>query len=178
MRVIRGREDARWMPSRFRFALFRLYAYGRLRSATARTADVAYIIDRDQSAVENFTVGIWTILSAGAYLTWLLWPRWPLALALFAAPVIAVMLMQVSVVAVGVLLLRRKDNLRVNSVVLMTLLTAAAVYFARVDGWVRYAAWQFLGVLALNAFAAVVVALLRSRIASLESTLGGFASDL
>jgi hypothetical protein len=178
MRVIRGREDARWMPSRFRFALFRLYAYARLRGAAPQSADVAYIIDRDQSAVENFTVGIWTIFSAGAYVTWLLSPRWPLALALIASPFIAVMLMQVPVVAVGLLLLRRKDNLRVNSVVLMVLLTAAAVYFARVDGWVRYAAWQFLGVLALNALAAIVVMIFRSSIAAAESTLGGLASDL
>ena len=176
MKVVRGRGEARWMPSRFTYALFRLFAYLRLRLARPETVDAAFIVDRHQSAVENFTIGIWTILSLSAYVLWLIIPRWPIGIALLGAPVIALLLMHVSIVAVG--LLRRENNLRVNSVVLFAWLTAAALHFARVDGWVRYAAWQFLAVMVLNAMAALIVAMLRGRIAAAESSLGGFSSEL
>lgn len=178
MKVVRGRGEARWLPSRFHFALFRLFAYLRLRSARPEVVDAAFAIDRHQSAFENFAVGTWTLLSLAAYVAWMLMPRWPLPLVLVGAPVIAVMLMQPPIIIVGVLLIRRQNNLRLNSVVLMSLLTAAAVYFARIEGWVRYAAWQFLGMLALNAVAAVIVMMLRGSMAELESSLGGFTSEL
>ena len=178
MKVVRGRGEARWMPSRFQFALFRLFAYLRLRKASPELMDVAFIVDRHQSAVENFTVGIWTILSLSAYVLWQVLPRWPIAPALLAAPVIAVLLMHISIVVVGLLLNWRENNLRVNSFVMFAWLTAAALYFARVEGWVRYAAWQFLGVMALNAVAALIVMTLREGIAAAEGSLGGFSSEL
>jgi hypothetical protein len=57
-------------------------------------------------------------------------------------------------------------------------MTAASAYFARSQSWARFVAWQFLAVLALNAIAAVVVLLLRDSIADVESSLGGFSSEL
>lgn len=178
MKVVRGRADARWLPSRYNFAIFRLYAFVRMRTAKAEPADVAMVIDRHQSAAENFTVGAWTTLTLAAYVAAVLSRSWALPLAILAAIPMAILLLQFTIVIVGVLLIRRENNLRVNSVVLMVLLTGAAAYFARSESWVRYAAWQFLAVLAINAVAAVAVRMMRGAIAETESAVGGFLSEL
>lgn len=178
MKIVRGRADARWMPSRYTFALSRIFAFVKMRNAKAEMADVAYVADRHQSAAENFTVGAWIILTLSAYVAATLARWWPLPIALLAALPIALFLIHLSVIAVGIILIRRENNLRVSSVVLMAWMTAATAYFARSQSWVRFIAWQFLAVLALNAIAAVVVLLMRDPIADVESSLGGFSSEL
>jgi hypothetical protein len=178
MRVVRGRADARWMPSRYTFALCRLFAFVKMRNGKAETADVAFVADRHQSAAENFTVGAWIILTLSAYVAAMLTRWWSPPVALLAALPIALLLIQLSVAAVGIILIRRENNVRVSSVVLMAWMTAASAYFARSQSWVRFAAWQFLAVLALNAIAAIVVLLMRDAIADVESSLGGFSSEL
>jgi hypothetical protein len=178
MKVVRGRADARWMPSRYTFALCRLYAFLKMRNAKPEVADVAFVADRHQSAAENFTVGAWILLTLTAYAAATLARWWAFPIAVIAALPVALLLLQLSITIVGIILIRRENNLRVNSVVMMAWMTAAAVYFARSQSWVRFVAWQFLTVLALNAIAAVVVLLLRAPIANVESSLGGFSSEL
>lgn len=178
MKVVRGRADARWLPSRYSFALFRLYGFLRMRFARPQTAGVALIIDRNQSAAENFTVGAWILLTLAAYVAATLARWWTLPGALLAAIPVALLLINATVVIIGVLLIHRGNNLRMNSIVLITMMTGAAGHFAREQSWVRFAAWQFLAVLALNALAAVFVLLLRNAMAEAESTLGGFTSEL
>ncbi len=178
MKVVRGRADARWLPSRYSFALFRLYGFLKMRRARPQTADVALMIDRNQSATESFTVGAWILLTLAAYVAATLARWWTLPGALVAAIPIALLLINASIVVIGVLLIHRGNNLRLNSIVLMALMTCAAAHFARAQSWVRFFAWQFLAVLALNALAAVCVLLLRDAMDEAESALGGFSSEL
>ena len=178
MRAVRGRADARWLPSRYACALFRLYALLRFRRAPAQPADVVMVIDRHQSVAESFLVGGWMLLTLAAYVAATLSQWWGLPLALIAAIPLAALLMHVPFTVVGLLLIRKQNNLAVNSVVTFALMTAAATYFARSQSWARYAAWQYLVLVALNAIAAVVVFSLRETIANAESSLGGFTSEL
>ena len=97
---------------------------------------------------------------------------------LLAGIPLAITLMEIPVVVLGLLFRRRASNIGLNSVVLMSLLIGAALYFARAQSWVRFAAWQFLAGVVLNAIAAPLLFVLRGRIARLESTFGGFTSEL
>lgn len=178
MRVIRGRADAREMPSRRTFAITRLLSLLRMRAAQPEPAEVVLVVDRHQSAAENFTVGAWVTFTVTGFLAATLAQRWPLPAAWIAAIPLALLLFHVPLAIVSVIFFRRTNNLRLNSIVLMTLVTVAAAHFARAQSWVRFVAWQFLAVLALNAVAAVLVMLLRGAIAKSESSLGGFSSEL
>jgi len=177
MKVIRGRADARWLPARFNFALFRLYAFLRMKTATPEPRDVALVIDRNQNRLESFTIGIWATLTLACYASAILFASWPLPLALLAGIVAGITFLEIPVIVVG-LIRRTEKNNGLNSVVTMTLLVAMAVYFARAESWIRYVAWQFLGVLALNAVAAAIVLLLRGAIAEMEHAVGGLTSEL
>jgi hypothetical protein len=178
VKIVRGRVDARWLPSRFRFALFRLFAYLRLRAAKPLARDVSLIIDPDQNNIESYSLAAWTTLTVSCYTAGTLLESWPLPLALLAGIPVAITLMEIPVVALGLLLRHRASNIGLNSVVLMSLLIGAALYFARAQSWVRFAAWQFLAGVLLNAVAAPLVFLLRGRIARLENAFGGFTSEL
>jgi hypothetical protein len=177
VKVVRGRADARWLPARFNFGLFRLYAFVRMKTATPEPRDVALVIDRNQNRLESFTIGIWATLTLACYASETLFASWPLPLALLAGIVAGITFLEMPIIAVG-LLRRTEKNNGLNSVVLMTLLVALAIHFARVHSWVRYAAWQFLGLLALNAIAAAIVFLLRGAIEEMEHVVGGLTSEL
>lgn len=178
MNIVRGRADARWLPSRYNFALFRLYGLTRMLNAKPAPADVAMVVDRHQSAGENFTVGAWTTLTLAAYVASVLSGSWGLVLAIVASLPVAILLMHVPIIFFGVVFIRRGNNLRLSSMIMMTLLTGAAVHFARDPSWVRFAAWQFLAVLTINGIAAVAVLLMRGVIARVESSVGGYSSEL
>lgn len=178
MKVVRGRTDARWLPSRFNFAVFRLFAYARMRRAQPEYGDVSLIIDRNQNNLESYLLASWTTLTVTCYLAGTLLASWPLPLALLVGVPVAITCLEIPVIAVGLALRGRENNIGLNSVVLMSLLVAAALYFARAHSWVRFAAWQFLGGIALNALAAAVVFLLRGSIAEMENSVGGVSSEL
>jgi hypothetical protein len=178
VRAIRGRADARKMPSRHTFALARLVSLFRIRASRPEAAEVAIVVDRHQSAAENFAVGGWVLITLAAFNTAVLSKWIPIPAALLVSIPLALLMLQVPIVIIGLVFLRRPNNLRLNSIVLMTLMTLAATHFARAQSWVRFVAWQFLAVLALNAIAAVIVLLLRGTIAEAESSLGGLSSEL
>ncbi len=178
MRIVRGRADARWLPSRFNFALFRLYAFLRMKNAKPEPADVALVIDRHQNPIESAVVSTWTTATLACYAAATLFASWPLVLGLLAGVPVAIICLEIPLVVVGVPLRRRRNNIPVNSFVLMSLLIGAAVYFARAQSWVRFAGWQFLAFVALNAVAAVIVFLLRGSIAEMEGAAGGVTSEL
>ena len=160
MRLVRDRDDARWMPSRFHFALFRLAAFLRLRGMAPRPRrGIILAVDRHQSAFENYAVSIWIVITLACYVAYELPSLWPLAL-LFALTAI-----QVAVVAGG--LIARSE--RASSVVLMSLFLLAAAYYARTATWVRFVAWQVLAFAALNALSALLVFALRGTIAKREA---------
>lgn len=178
MKVVRGRADARWLPSRFNFALFRLYAYLRMKNAKPEPADVELVIDRNQNPIESTVLSTWTTATLACYVAGTLFASWPLPLALFAGVPVAITLLEIPVIVLGVSLLRRDNNITLNSIAMMMMLIGAAVYFARAESWIRFAAWQFLGALALNGIAAAIVFLLRGSIAEMESAVGGIPSEL
>lgn len=178
MKIVRGRADARWLPSRFNFALFRLFAWVRMRFAKPQPRDVSLIIDRNQNNLESYSLAAWATLTVTCYAAGTLFESWPLPLALLGGVPVAITCLEIPIVAVGLILRRRENNIGLNSVVLMSLLIAAALYFARAQTWVRFAAWQFLGGIALNALAAPLVFLLRGSIAEMEDAVGGISSEL
>ena len=178
MKIVRGRADARWLPTRFNFAIFRLFAFVRMKTATPDARDVALVIDRNQNNIESFTLAAWTTLTVTCYIAATLFASWPLPLALLAGVPIAITCLEIPIITVGLIVRRTENNIGLNSVVLMSLLLAAALYFARAQVWVRFVAWQFLGAIALNVVAAAIVFLLRGAIAEMENAAGGLSSEL
>ncbi len=166
MIAVRGRADARWLPSRHHFALFRLFAFLRLRGARPEPREgLVLIVDRHQTAAEQHSVAIWITVTVTCYLAATLFAGWPLPLALLAAFALAPFAIHVPMLSIGFL---TRGHRRLNAMTLMFTFIAIAAYFARHQSWARFAAWQFLAFVALNAIAAVIVLLLRAPIARLE----------
>jgi hypothetical protein len=173
---VRGRAEARWLPSRHNFALFRLAAFVRLRKAKPEPRDAILFIDRHQSGSETWIVGVWLVATIACYVAVTLFGSWPLPLALLTAFALVWTTIQVPmliIAGVTTLVMRMENHLTVNSFLNMLLYTCAAAYFATWTTWVRFAAWQFLAMLVLNAMAAVLVFLLRDPIARLEAAVSG-----
>lgn len=164
MKVVRDRADARWLPSRHHFALFRLVAFLRMRSAKPEPRPgLVLVVDRGQTAIEHHGISLWIMLTVTCYVAATLFATWPVVLALPVAFVVAAFAIEVPVVLGGLVL-----PSRANAVQVMLVLLAAAAYFATQRTWARFAAWQFLALVALNAVAALIVFLLREPIARLE----------
>lgn len=178
MKIVRGRADARWLPSRFNFALFRLYAFLRMKTAKPEPADVSLVLDRNQNPIESAVLSTWTTATLTCYAAGTLFESWPLPLALLAGVPVAITCLEIPIVTVGVALRHRANNIPLNSFVLMSLLTVAALYFVRAQSWIRFAAWQFLAAIGLNVIAAAIVFLLRGTIAEMENAAGGVTSEL
>lgn len=184
MKVVHNRADARWFPSRHNFALFRLAAYLRLRSARPEPCDGTFVIDRHQSAVETWLVMSWVTLTFACYLATTLFRDWHIAAALPVSVPLAIALLELPAIASALtiaplfrsIVRSHSNGIRFNSFVLMTLFSAASAYFARHPSWIRFVAWQFLALLALNAIAAVIALPLRDSMARLEASVGGATS--
>lgn len=157
MNVVRGRAEARWLPSRHRFAVFRLFALVRSRTARPEPREgLMLIIDRDQSAYEHYAISLWIVVTVTCYLAATLFGSWPLPLGIAAAIPVSAIAVEVPVWVSGLL----TGNARVNGVVFMLAMIAASAYLATTETWVRFAAWQFLALLAVNAMAVPVMFLL------------------
>lgn len=177
MTVYVDRIDAPLLPSRHRFALFRLIAYLRLRTAPrGRDRARLYFLDPDQSSFEQYSVAIWATLTAAALSAAALETVWPLWIVSLAAVPIAALLLQVPAVLVGFTVLpliermigRPIRRIRFESRFMMFLLSAGAMWSLQSGGWGRYVGWHFVAVLAANASAAAVLHGLRDQIARLE----------
>lgn len=185
-RIVRNRADAKLLPSRHDFAIFRVIAWMRLSRAKPASTSTMHFADRHQSAAEMWTVGIWMLVASTLYATDALSFRLPLALAGIAGFAIALTALQLAVVVSGLVVaplwrsLVRHDTLplRVNSIVVMSLFIAATAWASLRPGWVRYAGWMTLAAGALNLMAAILLRLFRNQIARLEaSVLGGAPSE-
>lgn len=174
MRIVRDRAEARWLPSRHRFGLFRLWAYARLRSAAPEPAPgLMLMVDADQSAVESYTASAWLALTTTGFIAAELSKLWPLAAAIAAAIPLACIALHLPLVVAPIILLRKgTGHAAINSTAIVVIHVAVAAYLMRDASWGRFVAWQFLAVLGLNAIAAAIVFLLRGRIASLEAGYG------
>jgi hypothetical protein len=181
VRLVRGRADARWFPSRHNFALFRLAAFLRLRHAPPEPRNVILVIDRHQSAAETWLVMSWVTLTLACYLAVTVFVDWNVAVALLVSLPLAIALLEVPAIVSALTIapawraLRGADadSIRINGIVVMLLFVAASAFFATHPTWVRFVAWLFLALLALNGIAAVVVFSLRGSIAQLEAAIGG-----
>ena len=180
MKTVRGRADALWLPSRFRYAIFRLIAFGVVRRNRPREAGgLVLVIDRDQSASEYYLISVWLLLTVSCYVGAGLSRVTNGVLAALAAIPIASLLIEAPIYLSGAAMpalraagIRQERSLRVASMMLYGLLILTAAYFALTESWVRYVAISFLVIVAANGVAAVVVWLLRRRIAELENTYG------
>ena len=158
MRIVRDREDARWLPSRFHFALFQLVAFTRMLATRPRERrGIMLMIDRDQSEIEQYTVAIWIVLTVSCLLAAIM----PIALAFVLTP----LALQIPLYISG-------RGIRFNSILLMTLIAIPAAVLATKPVWIRYAAWQFFAMIALNAFAALIMLALRGKVRKMEERCG------
>lgn len=172
MKMVRGHGEARWMPSRHNFALFRLYAYLRLRNAPHEPNDTILAIDRYQSNAEAMLVAMWLFVTTTCGLAGTMF-SWPVA---FLVAVVGIHAIMVASGVVFVTLLPERIVLRVNSIWMMTLFASLGAYCSTRSSWVRFVGWQFFALVALNAVAAGIVFLLRGPIARTEAKIGGAAS--
>jgi hypothetical protein len=181
VRVVRERRDARWLPSRFHFALFRLYAYFRLRSSKPEPAPGLILsVDRHQNAAENFLVAACIVFVASTYFAALFEAGMPTLLAYAAGVPTSMVAIQGLIVAVGVLAAAVQRITGISdatvtastSIVHMGGMIGAGLLVAFSDTSARYIARGFLLLVATNALAAAVAYFLRARIADDERRLG------
>lgn len=180
MKAICERRDARWLPSRHRFALFRLFAWLRLRRAKPEIDPGALLmVDRDQSQLEYYCLSLWMLLTLTCFLAAWCFPGWPPAAALVVAFPIALAAVSAGIVVAALTIgplwralrgVKGVNHADVVSFVLAAGFFAAAAYHATARTWVRWVAWQVFALVALNAVASAVLFLLREPIARLERT--------
>jgi hypothetical protein len=182
VRVVRDRGDARWLPSRFHFALFKLFAYFRLRIAKPEPRPgVVMTIDPHQSALENYIVAVSVLLVTTCFTASLFAASMPFGAAcIVAIPVTAVMI-HVPIVFFGTVIspmIRRVTGLSdegaiaINSAILMTVTIAAATMLAAGASPLRGIGTLFLLLAGANAIAAVAVFMMPSAMAAAETRFG------
>ncbi len=158
MRIVRDRADARWLPSRFNFALFRLFAYLRLRASRPQPQPgLMLAVERHQSAAENNIVCIVMIVVVASFFD-----------SLWGIPA-AILILQAAIVSAAFVMriFTSGDTTHGGGTIIMGVTIALAVWFARTDLVPRV----FLGLVALNAVAAILMFALRGKVAALEGTI-------
>lgn len=181
MRMIRGRSNLRWLPSRFNFALFRLLAAVRLLRSKPEPANVILVVDRHQSAIEYMSVAAWVVGTLTCFLAVTLFAALPLAPALLLALPVSALALELPTHLFALVLSaagRDRDRLGAQSAMLMFLMFSFALWMASRPTWIRWVALQFLLLVVLNGVAASIVFLLRHPIARLEEGVGGLPSEL
>jgi hypothetical protein len=168
LNVVIDRPEARWLPSRHRFALARLIAYIRLRfdrPAAARPEHLILPIDRDQTAAEINGVAIWVFATTTCYVAASLPFTLPLSIVL-AIPLAAIAI-HVPIVTIGPavrLVMGDGNHIGILSVITMGLLLIASSYAVTTTSWARFVAWLFIAVLVANCTAAAILWLLRGAV--------------
>lgn len=182
MNAVRDRADARWLPSRFDFALFRLIAYVRLKTMKPEPEPgLVLAIDRHQSAIENYliTICVWAVIAA--FLASLIATTLPLSAAfLIALPATGVLVsVEIVVMAVAITPLVRRlfrlsdaAGVAVNSIVIGAMATASAAMLASGSSPLRPVGTAFLYLLAANVVSSVVVFLMQRKFVDLERGYG------
>ena len=181
MRVVRDRADARWLPSRVRFAIFRLIALVVMSRATKREhKGLVLVIDPDQSALQNHLLGAGALIAASIFIAGALIPETGSLPALFLSVPLALTAYSALVVVVGVivepLVVKAGAPIslarRINGLVQMALLLGASMYFVMRPSWVRPVAAAFLTAVGVNVLASIVMLFMKSRVEALDRELG------
>lgn len=176
-------------PSRYHLALFRLGAFLRLRfggRSSEQTTELTF--QPGQSALEVYLTA--TLVYGFITLSWLglfhldrPFGSW-LALTLPLSLVLTYLSLHAAAVGTALILLALRtarvpvrENLPIQSAVMMTLLLVTAVVLWRLDSWMRWVGLFWLALAALDAFAAVVLLLFRRQVNAIEQRFGGPASE-
>jgi hypothetical protein len=172
LNVAIDRPDARWLPSRHRFAVARLIGYirlGRSRPAEDGAGHLILSIDRDQTAVEMHLAAFWVFATTACYIAASLPFALPLSIGL-AIPLAAIVIHLPVVLGGPILRALTGDgnHIKIVSVITMALLLIASSYVATTRSWARFVAWLFFAILLLNGVAAVILWLLRGAIQAAE----------
>lgn len=172
LNVAIDRPDARWLPSRHRFAVARLIGFillGRARSAEEGPEHLILSIDRDQTAVEMHLTAVWVFATTACYIAALLPVALPLSIVL-SIPLAAVAIHLPIVLGGPILraLTGDGDHIKLVSVITMGLLLMASSYMATTQTWARFVAWLFFAILFLNCAAAVILWMLRGSVQAAE----------
>jgi hypothetical protein len=172
LNVAVDRPEARWLPSRHRFAMARLIAYVRLRRAQAavkRPEHLILSIDRDQTAAEMNCVAVWVFATVTCYFAASLPFALPLSVVL-AIPLAAIAIQLPIVIGGPLLRLLTGDgnHIKIISVMTMGLLLMASSYIATTPVWARFVAWLFFAIVIVNCAAAVILWLLRDAVQDAE----------
>ena len=173
MRVVRDHPEARWLPSRFTFAVFRLIALLRMLGAKVEEPrKLILAIDAGQSSLENYLVSTWVSLTIACYVASWLRHFIPVALAVIAGVALSGWLVQLPLYALGSSLPGSRNNQRVISIATFAILVGISAYMATLEARVHFVAALFLGVVALNAISAVAMFFLRGRVKMMEKACG------
>jgi hypothetical protein len=143
--MISDNPAARRLPSRHQFALARLVASLMQRFVAPPKMNVDHLllaVDREQDAVENYTVSVWFWLSAACYLAAVL-PLHPVLAIVIAIP-LAAFVVQIPL------------YLGATRMILMFLFFCVSAYFATAAGPLHYVAWFSLAVFVTNATAWII----------------------
>lgn len=172
LNVAIDRPEARFLPSRRRFALARLIGYLRLRRAQTEVNDSEHLIlsiDRDQTAAEMHLVALWVFVTTTCYFAAIL--PFVLPLAIVMAIPLAAIAIHLPIVLGGPLLrllIGDGNHIKIISVTTMALLLLASSYFATTAVWARFVAWLFLAILLINCLAAALLWMLRHSVQAAE----------
>jgi hypothetical protein len=182
VKIDRPQAIVPWIPSRHRYALFRLVAYVRLllarRNDYALDETKVLAIDRDQSTAETYAVSGLVSLTIVLFLTDVMSIRIHLAAAAAIAIPAAALAVSAAVVLTGTCITpllhaiglpRGPHNINVNSTIMLLPVVLAASYFAASQRWVRVPAWFFLACIAANGLAAIALFMLRNRVREAEA---------
>ena len=123
--------------NRHHFALARLIAHFVEDRQSCLSGTILLANDRDQSAIENYSVAIWFYVTTVCYI---------------AAAVPWLLAIPLAVVAISLPLLSGA-GMKANGQILMLLQFSASAYFATASGPVKYVAWLFLIVFFMNSAA-------------------------
>jgi hypothetical protein len=197
MRPFTENPGAKWLPSRHNLAVFRLLAaivLMRQRRGPRRPEGVlrtAYVLDRHQSALENFTLALlFNSLITVYFAAWLqlrfsLSPVtlfWLMPLLFILAPGVYQLLFHpLGLLLAGLVrwrLVGRQQVARIQTGMFYLLMTGIALLALRSETWVRWAGVFWLALLTANAAAAVVMLAVSPFMKSLEERMGGGSFDV
>jgi hypothetical protein len=156
VKLIRNRADARWLPGRFNLAMFRLLAFFVCRTAKREVRPgLVLAVDRHQSALENYTVALWLVVSSSIYAFALLrrvTVAW--AAAVLALPVALLVIQALTQLVLMAPQRWSRSHLRLNTFILMTVMIALSIIIAATAHWSKVVGWAGIVLAALNAVAA------------------------
>jgi len=147
-----------------------MFAFVRSHFPVRPRTDVDHIlisIHPDHSALETYTVAIWFYVTLTCYIAAVLPIGW-----MVTAPLIAALAVQIVTGSISAMGSVRANHLHRNSMALFGLMIIASAWFAMQPGLVRYVAWFFLAVVAVNAIAWLVMIALRNSVRELEQRCG------